>query len=249
MNYSERIQLLAEMVDCGSAADIGTDHAYVPRILLENGYCSFVIATDINEGPLAIAKENLQDLNVSALPWGEQPECHLRLGAGLEPIEAGEVESVVIAGMGGETIADILSADPEKTKSFKQFILQPRSKAEVLRKWLVDNNMFIVNEKIVKEGLRFCQVIDARTEIPVYFEESGGLAAAPYERFTDPIDYIYPPFLIEDMRYEPVIREYMESEKRKTAEVLKNMRNAADPQDADIEFRRKILRFLEEKTV
>jgi tRNA (adenine22-N1)-methyltransferase len=244
MNYSERIQTLAELVDSESAADIGTDHAYIPRLLLENGICSYVIASDINEGPLKIARDNLKELDLDKNPWKGSIECHLRLGAGLEPIESGEVESIVIAGMGGETIIDILEAEPEKTKSFRQFILQPRSKTELVRKWLDENGFYILNELLVKEGARYCQIIDARTELPVLFAESGGLAGAPYERFQKPEDYIIPPFFIEDMSDRPLIREYLEAERQKTAELIKNMQNAAEPDLKEISFRRNILEYL-----
>jgi tRNA A22 N-methylase len=245
MVYSERIQMLAELVDNESAADIGTDHAYVPRLLLENGICSYVIASDINEGPLQIAKENLQDVDLKSNPWSGRAECHLRLGPGLSPIEAGEVDSIVIAGMGGETIIEILEAEPDKTKSFKQFILQPRTKTELVRKWLADNGFYIVNELLVKEGPRYCQIIDARTELPVFFAESGGMAGAPYERFQTPADYVYPPFYIEDMPDDPLIREYLEAERQKTAEIIKNMENAAEPDLQEIGFRRTILEYLD----
>ena len=245
MNYSERIQLLAELVDGESAADIGTDHAYVPRLLLENGICSYVIASDINEGPLKIARDNLKDVDLSDNPWKGSAECHLRLGPGLEPIETAEVESIIIAGMGGETIIEILEADPEKTKSFRQYILQPRSKTELVRKWLADNGLYIVNEFLVKEGPRYCPIIDARTELPLMIGESGGMAGAPFESFRTAADFVYPPFYIEDMADQPLIGEYLKAERQKTAEIIRNMQSAAEPDPEEISFRQELLEYLD----
>ena len=130
------MQTIADMVtEGGSAADIGTDHGYIPAYLVETGICPKVILTDIAEDPLERAKRYFGKKGL---------EGDFRLGAGLEVIEPSEVSTVIIAGMGGETIIDILGKDLEKSHSFKRLVLQPRTFAGKLRVWLSEN------------GFRFC---------------------------------------------------------------------------------------------
>src|SRR5690554_6508909 len=95
MNLSPRLQIIANHVPKDSiCGDIGTDHAYVPIYLIQNNICNGIIATDINRGPLEIAKEQIEAA-------GYKDQIETRLGNGLKPIKPGEVDCVVIAGMGG----------------------------------------------------------------------------------------------------------------------------------------------------
>jgi tRNA (adenine22-N1)-methyltransferase len=81
------------------------------------------------------------------------------LGDGLSPLFPGEVDVVVIAGMGGETIIKILSEDRDKTRSFRKYILQPRTKTDQLRGWLKENDWIINAETAVDEKWRRCDII------------------------------------------------------------------------------------------
>lgn len=153
---TDRLQLLADLVIPGkAAADIGTDHGYLGLYLLEKGICPKVILSDINEGPLAKARQNLKESGLA------KDCCSLRLGGGLEPLKAGEAPSIVIAGMGGELIAEILSQAPEKARSAERLILQPRTRSGELRKWLWAHEYCIIKECLVKERGRICEVIAA----------------------------------------------------------------------------------------
>ena len=114
-----------------------------------------MILVDVKQGPLDIAKGNLNQYNV------EPSNYDLRLGNGLEPVRENEVDAIVIAGMGGVLIADIMGKDIKKTHSFKRFILQPRNASEYLRKWLVENGFKIINEKLAKENRFICEIIVA----------------------------------------------------------------------------------------
>jgi tRNA (adenine22-N1)-methyltransferase len=87
--------------------------------------------------------------------------CDFRLGDGLVPLGFGEADAVVIAGMGGETIIEMLEADPAKTRSFPKYILQPRTKVELLREWLA-GRFEIAAEDTVEERGRDCAIIVAR---------------------------------------------------------------------------------------
>ncbi|MBR0139433.1 MAG: SAM-dependent methyltransferase, partial [Firmicutes bacterium] len=194
LNLSERMTLLASLVRGRSAADIGTDHGFVPVFLLREGLADRVILTDINRGPLEKARKNIEDLGLS------KELTDLRLGPGLTVLEKGEVDTVIIAGMGGELIASILAEDLEKSRSFGFYVLQPRSRENVLRQWLDDNNFYVTDERLVREKGRICQVICASPE-------------GEGEVFKDPTDYIYPPMLMASD--EPIAREYFEREKKR----------------------------------
>jgi tRNA (adenine22-N1)-methyltransferase len=147
--YTDRIRKIASYVDAGeSVADIGPDHGYLSIWLVREGVSPRVIMTDIAEGPLEIARGNAERYGVT----------DLRLGDGLEPLLPGEVDAVVIAGMGGETIIGIMEADPAKTASFPKYILQPRTKADVLRAWLVERYE-IVADIVAEERGRPCPIL------------------------------------------------------------------------------------------
>lgn len=103
-----------------SIADIGTDHAYLPCAGLLRGQLKRAIAADVGVGPLEAAKATISKYNLDDL-------IEARLGSGLSVIKPGEVEGVVIAGMGGKLITSILEADIPLAKSFNRLILQPLS--------------------------------------------------------------------------------------------------------------------------
>ncbi len=137
-----RLDMILRHVSGESCADIGTDHAYIPIRLAEKGMR--VIATDIRPGPLKMAEQNVKKHGQS---------IELRLGGGLSPIEAGETETVIIAGMGGEMIENIIKADEEKARKCL-LILQPMNSQYELRKFLIENNFNIVEEDIAVEGFK-----------------------------------------------------------------------------------------------
>ena len=116
---TDRLQLLADQIENGETmADIGTDHGFLPLYLWQQGISPAVIMCDISEPSLAKAKAA-----AGALQFGR--ELDFRAGDGLNVLAPGEVDVIVIAGMGGLLIRDILSDDLEKTRSFSKFILQP----------------------------------------------------------------------------------------------------------------------------
>ena len=115
-----------------SIADIGTDHAYLPCAGLLRGQLKRAIAADVGGGPLEAAKATISKYNLDDL-------IETRLGSGLSVIKPGEVEGVVIAGMGGKLITSILEADIPLAKSFNRLILQPNLDANVLRTFLMKN--------------------------------------------------------------------------------------------------------------
>lgn len=146
-----RLDLILQHITGNSVADIGTDHAYIPIRLSENGVR--VIATDIRQGPLDMAKAHIEKHGC---------DVELRLGPGLAPIKAGETENIVIAGMGGEMIINILSADEEKARQ-SLLILQPMNSQYELRRFLYNNGYDIVCEDLATEGFKVYNLIVAKS--------------------------------------------------------------------------------------
>ena len=150
---SGRLAAMASFVSAGeSVADIGADHGYLPIYLVREGISPFAILTDVQEGPLEKTRISVEKALGSR-------GVSLRLGDGLSVLDEAEVDVVVIAGMGGETIISILEADPEKTKSFMKYILQPRTKVNELQKWLIKESWNIIFETKAEEKGRLCDII------------------------------------------------------------------------------------------
>lgn len=148
-----------------SIADIGTDHAYLPCVGLLRGQLKRAIAADVGVGPLEAAKATISKYNLDDL-------IETRLGSGLSVIKPGEVEGVVIAGMGGKLITSILEADIPLAKSFNRLILQPNLDANVLRTFLMKKQFEIVDEKIVLDEKKFYEIIVAQqSQTPVVYNE------------------------------------------------------------------------------
>ena len=150
-----RLKMLADNVFTKTIADIGTDHAYVPIYLAQNNITKKAIATDLKEGPLKIAKKNIEKYNLS-------DKIELRLGSGINPLKQGEASSIIIAGMGGELIINILSENIEKAYSAEYLVLQPMNSQNMLRKWLSENNFSLVKEDISIEGFKVYNLIVVR---------------------------------------------------------------------------------------
>ncbi len=169
MKLTPRLQTIADFIRKDTiVADIGTDHAYIPVYLLEKNICERVIATDINSGPLENAKSYIMKKRLS-------DRIETRLGNGLKVLKANEVNTAIIAGMGGLLIRDILEADREITDSIDYFVLQPMVASEELRRYLYSNGFRIENEKLAKEKDKMYEIITvshghAAIENEIYFE-------------------------------------------------------------------------------
>lgn len=155
MELTARLQAVADQVPLGAAfADIGTDHAYLPVWLLLNHRIDHAIAADLREGPLNRARE-------TAKLYDQSNNISFRLCDGLSGISSHEVDTIAIAGMGGETIASILEAAPW-TKNNKLLLLQPMTSFPDLRFWLQQNGYCIENERISREGKRLYSCLSVR---------------------------------------------------------------------------------------
>ena len=156
IELTPRLRTAADLVPAGARlADIGTDHAYLPAALLLEGKIPFAIAADLRHGPLLRAKE-------TARQYGCQEKMAFRLCDGLRGIRPEETDAVVIAGMGGETIAQILQAAPWVRERRVPLVLQPMSSLPDLRKWLGENGYTIQGERLAREEDVIYVVMDVR---------------------------------------------------------------------------------------
>lgn len=156
---SSRLEMIASFVTQGrGVADIGTDHAILPIILRHRGYKGYIVAGDINEGPLKKAERGLLEAEID--------DVELKLCNGLESIDGSRIDTIVVAGMGGDTITGILDRGlydmPEwADRSDYKLILHPVTKPEILRYWLVNNGFRISGENYIEDNGILCQIICA----------------------------------------------------------------------------------------
>ena len=154
-SLDRRLHMCASLVRDGARlVDVGSDHAYLPVWLLKNGRISFAIASDVNEKPLLSGRQ-------TADRYGAE-NIEFRLGSGLETVSgADNITDVVIAGMGGELIADILRCSPFEPDGIN-FILQPMTRAEVLVRFLCESGYRIDSMKAVTDHGKTYAVINSR---------------------------------------------------------------------------------------
>lgn len=193
MELSKRLQIIANHVDkCDSIADIGTDHGYIPIYLVKKGICTRAVASDINKGPMEKAKINTSFEGLS-------DKIKVYLGAGLAPLKVSEVSGIIIAGMGGNLIRDILLADMPKVKKYEFMILQPAQNPEILREFLYNNNYEIIDEDLIKEDGKYYELFKVKYSRGNKFNK-GDLKEINYE---------ISPLLLS--KKHPLINEYISS--------------------------------------
>ena len=155
MNIGDRLEAIGKLVPQGCVlADIGTDHAYLPVWLLEQGKIASAIAGDIAEGPCLAAKNTVS-------MHGMKNKVEVRLGSGLKVLQVGEADCIAIAGMGASTMIEILKADMPLAVEAKRLVLQPMAGAASLRKWLIQNGWCIVAEDLVADGRHLYEIMVA----------------------------------------------------------------------------------------
>ena len=142
LRLQPRLQCIADLVPDGARlADVGTDHGYLPVYLLQRGLIACAIASDVNAAPLEHARRTAEEYGVA---------LDLRLCAGLDAIKPDEADVVVIAGMGGETILAILEQAARDWRGVT-LLLQPMTKAELLRRRLPELGLHIAQERLVRD--------------------------------------------------------------------------------------------------
>lgn len=143
IRLDERLTTIANLVDYGTVADVGCDHGKLGYYLLGTDRASKVIATDISAPSLAKASELAKENGVSEL-------MQTRLGNGLDVVESEEVDTVIVAGLGGDVIANILDVAHAQDKTFSHFILSPNTHAERVREAILQCGHTIVYDEIME---------------------------------------------------------------------------------------------------
>lgn len=155
IRLDDRLSAVASLVRSGKrVADIGTDHGYLVAYLVENNICPCGIAADLRKGPLENARQTV-------IQQGLSDRIELILSDGLQKITEDACDDIVIAGMGGNLIAEILEKAPWVKDKRIHIIAQPMTHGEVLRQWFIDNGFTINQEKTATDGKRYYCIISA----------------------------------------------------------------------------------------
>ncbi len=217
IKLSKRLQMVADFVSEGTvAADIGTDHAYVPIYLVGNKHHPSALAMDVKEGPLKRARENIKKYHL-------EDKISVRLSHGLSALCENEAESILIAGMGGPLMASILTEGRHLLPQVKELILQPQSELFAFRKYLQEHGFFIEKEDMVCEDGKYypaMRVLPSRCFDHFKKENPTEPVLAVDEPWSE-IELLYGRHLIESRH--PVLKEYLEKERRKLHQILSTL--------------------------
>ena len=202
MKLTDRLLKIASLVDNGKRiADIGTDDGYIPVYLLNQNKIQYAILGDVNKGPLENARKEVTRNKL-------QDKVDLRLGSGIEVLKENEVDEIIIAGMGGMLINNLLKANEKIAHTTEKLILQPMQAPEELRMFLYQNGYKILDEHLVREEHRLYEIIVCKYE---------GLE--PQE--IDPIYYEIGLKLIQNN--DPLLNDFIENKIRINQNVLKKL--------------------------
>ena len=193
MEISNRLKAICDLCLPGQVvADIGCDHGYVSITLTNSGKFEKALAMDINEGPLRLAGQNI------AL-YGDKARIETRLSSGFDKLEKGEADTVIIAGMGGMLVRDILDAGRDKLGSVKQLVLGAQSDIDTVRRYITAAGFRIDDEEMLEEDGKYYQLIRAVN------------TGSDIEGQLSDIEALYGPVLIK--KKHAVLREYLTKQK------------------------------------
>lgn len=202
------MKAVASMVTPGNRlADVGTDHGYVPIALVQGKKIPKAIAMDINKGPLQRACEHIAEHKL-------EDYIETRLSDGVNKLEAGEVDTILIAGMGGELVIHILSEGKEVCRNAKELVLQPQSELEKVRKYLRDEKYKLVDEDMIIEDGKYYPMMKV---VPV--EEDTFWDAIPAEAIR--ACYMYGPLLLKNGN--PSLRKFLVKQHKQLNSILKEL--------------------------
>ncbi|MCF8563351.1 class I SAM-dependent methyltransferase [Alicyclobacillus tolerans] len=153
---SRRLRAIADLVPRHSKlVDVGTDHALLPVYLSQQHTLSYAVATDISEGPYTAALQNVRAFNL-------ERQVSVRLGPGLSTVAPGEVDTVVIAGMGGSTAVEILTESPKVMEQVELVVIQPMNASQRVRSYWRENGYVLSVEAVILEDDRYYEIMAAR---------------------------------------------------------------------------------------
>ena len=233
MHLDKRLQAVASLVPQGSCfADIGTDHAYLPVWLLEQGVIASAVAGDIAAGPCQAAR-------TTVAMHGAASSIAVRQGSGLAVLRPGEADCIAICGMGGSTIISILAADMAVAKGAQRLLLQPMAGAAALRRWLVAQGWCITREALVDDEPHFYEIICAERA-----EKYAARASDAGEQCYSEVEYLVGPALLRDGH--PLLAKHIARQQASLHELLTNMaRSERAKASAKYQEAQKLLQALE----
>lgn len=195
VKLNNRLQTVASFITTNrSIIDVGCDHALLSIYLVQTKDTKKVIASDIKQGPLMRAKENLKKFQV-------EKQIQIKLGPGIETIDE-DIDTIIISGMGGLNMIGILKYSPSKYQNVDTLILSPNSDTDKVRREISKLGFYIENEKLVK---------DKNIIYPVILFKRGRKKYRYYE-------YLYGPVLMKQK--DSLFFEYMQNEKIKKQKLL-----------------------------
>nr|WP_311565190.1 class I SAM-dependent methyltransferase [Peptoniphilus grossensis] len=203
IKLSNRLKKIAELVDFGATViDVGTDHGYVPNFLCEKKISRDIIATDISKNSLEKSIELTRE---------RDNEKYIRniLANGIVKENR---DNIIIAGLGGIQIAEIILNSIEIARSAKKLILQPMQKTNILRRELNNMGFEIIDEEIIFEDDRYFEIILAR-----YFGEIKKL---------EEVDFYFSKSLME--KKDKVYLDFLRERQRELEKILSNINNDSD---------------------
>ena len=206
MQLSLRLSAVAGLVTRGNRlADVGCDHGYLPVYLYQKGIIPHGIAMDVRPGPLSRAQEHIAQ-------YGLEQYIETRLSDGLEKLEAGEADTLVIAGMGGPLMERILTDGEAVRESLREMILQPQSDIPHFRRFIKEIGWKIVEEEMILEDGKYypmMKAVSGRTPGEIWTRE----------------EEMFGKLLLE--RLHPVLYKYLQRELRIREEISGQLKNAA----------------------
>ncbi|XCA84633.1 class I SAM-dependent methyltransferase [Exiguobacterium mexicanum] len=153
VTLDRRLKQVVDFIPKGSVvADIGSDHAYVPCYLVQQGIVNRAIAGEVNRGPMEAAKAQVALI-------GATEQIDVRLGDGLAVLEADEATCISICGMGGSLIRSILESGRNKLGAVERLVLQPNVDGQHVREWLLDAGFVLIAESIVEEKDKVYEIL------------------------------------------------------------------------------------------
>lgn len=204
MQLSKRMLAIAEMVSPGSrVADVGCDHGYLPIWLVSQQISPRAVAMDIGDGPLERARENIRQ-------HGLLEYIETRKSDGTEALQAGECDTLIIAGMGGPLMERILSDHWDITRGFREIILEPQSDVRHMRIFLQQNGYRITDENMIYEDGKYYPVLR--------------VTEGKMEHLT-PVQYQYGPCLLQNRN--PVLKSFLKWEENLKAQLLEKLRKTS----------------------
>lgn len=223
---SGRLAAAAAYVTNGNrVCDVGCDHGFVSIYLIQQGISPGVLAMDVRKGPLMQAQSHIEE-------YGLAQYIETRLSDGLDAYQIGEADTLICAGMGGRLMMHVLEAQPDKTASFQELILQPQSEIQIFRRFLREQGYLIADENMIEEDGKFYSIIyvalgKKKKTLPIgesfawENESEISLQAAIEPGTWQELEDLYGSILIRNRH--PVLRRYLEREEQNFDGILEKL--------------------------